>query len=267
MSGLSMKHVVVAAAVCCSVLAAVTFGSPVMGPEPIRCAPCTPEKLSECPAVAPGCAEVLREPGCGCCLACALNAGDLCGIYTAPCGSGLRCTPAPGDLRPLHALTTGQAVCSESTQPERSPEPRNQDLAFPDQGEPETEMENTATVSDPGFSPFFPGHSKPYDPRAAADAQESMEDKPNTIRRKLSKEGPCHIELQRALEKIAKSQQKLGDKLTRFYLPNCDKHGLYKAKQCESSLDGQRGRCWCVTSWNGKRILGSAELPGDAECP
>lgn len=44
-------------------------------------------------------------------------------------------------------------------------------------------------------------------------------------------QGPCHVELQRALEKIAKSQQKLGDKLTRFYLPNCDKHGLYKPKQ------------------------------------
>lgn len=44
-------------------------------------------------------------------------------------------------------------------------------------------------------------------------------------------QGPCHLELQRALDKIAKSQQKLGDKLTRFYLPNCDKHGLYKPKQ------------------------------------
>lgn len=46
-----------------------------------------------------------------------------------------------------------------------------------------------------------------------------------------SPQGPCHVELQRALDKIAKSQQKLGDKLTRFYLPNCDKRGLYKPKQ------------------------------------
>ena len=43
--------------------------------------------------------------------------------------------------------------------------------------------------------------------------------------------GPCHVELQTALEKISKSQQKLGDKLTRFYLPNCEKQGRYKAKQ------------------------------------
>lgn len=37
--------------------------------------------------------------------------------------------------------------------------------------------------------------------------------------------------------------------------------------QCESSLDGQRGKCWCVSSWNGKKIPGSSDLPADAECP
>ncbi len=122
--GLYLKHVVVAAV--CSVLATGTLGSPVVEPEPIRCAPCTREKLSQCPAVAPGCAEVLREPGCGCCLACALTAGELCGIYTAPCGSGLRCTPRPGDPRPLFSLTRGQAVCTQSTEPEPTPEPQSQ---------------------------------------------------------------------------------------------------------------------------------------------
>uniref|UniRef100_A0A3B3ZN42 Insulin-like growth factor-binding protein 1 n=1 Tax=Periophthalmus magnuspinnatus TaxID=409849 RepID=A0A3B3ZN42_9GOBI len=224
-------------AVLCSVLSTLVLGSPVLGPDPIRCAPCTPEKLSQCPAVAPGCAEVLREPGCGCCLACALSSGELCGIYTAPCGSGLRCTPRAGDPRPLHSLTRGQAVCTEIPEPE------------------------------PTSHLYLSGHNKPYDPRAAADAQESMKAKLIAIRKKLVEQGPCHIELQRALEKIARSQQKLGDKLTRFYLPNCDKHGLYKPKQCESSLDGQRGRCWCVNSWNGKKLLGSADVATDTECP
>lgn len=37
--------------------------------------------------------------------------------------------------------------------------------------------------------------------------------------------------------------------------------------QCESSLDGQRGKCWCVSSWNGKKIPGSSDMPADAECP
>lgn len=44
-------------------------------------------------------------------------------------------------------------------------------------------------------------------------------------------QGPCHIELHGALDMIASSQQELGDKFTTFYLPNCDKHGFYKAKQ------------------------------------
>ncbi|XP_077573262.1 insulin-like growth factor-binding protein 1a [Stigmatopora nigra] len=259
--GFDMKHVMVAAV--CFLLATGTLGSPVVVPEPIRCSSCTPERLSQCPPVDPGCAEVLREPGCGCCPACALTADELCGIYTAPCGSGLRCAPKPGDPRPLHSLTRGQAVCTESSEPKPTPEPRSQTQ---DQGEQEAEQENMAVVSDPGFSYYLPGQSKPYDPKVAADTQESMKAKLVAIRKKLVEQGPCHIELQRALEKIAKSQQKLGDKLTRFYLPNCDKHGLYKAKQCESSLDNQRGRCWCVNSWNGKKILGSTDLPADSEC-
>ncbi|XP_075901624.1 insulin-like growth factor-binding protein 1a [Nelusetta ayraudi] len=267
--GLHLKHVVLAA--LCSAMATGTHGSPVVsaGPEPIRCAPCTPEKLSQCPAVAPGCAEVLREPGCGCCLACALAAGEPCGIYTAPCGSGLRCSPRRGDPRPLHSLTRGQAECAPvaaASSPEPSPEEPSPEPQTQDQGEAEGEMENTAAVSDPGSSHYLSGHSKPYDPRAAADAQGSMKAKLVAIRKKLVELGPCHVELQRALDKIAKSQQILGDKLTRFYLPNCDKHGLYKPKQCESSLDGQRGRCWCVNYWNGKKILGSTDLPADAEC-
>lgn len=94
--------------------------SPVVGQEPIRCAPCSPERLAECPAVDAGCEEVLREPGCGCCLACALKRGDSCGIYTAPCGSGLRCLPKPGEARPLHALTRGQAVCAETPEPDQN---------------------------------------------------------------------------------------------------------------------------------------------------
>lgn len=220
-AGLYVGHVVTAA--LCSVLLTGTLGSPVVGPEPIRCAPCTPEKLSQCPAVAPGCAEVLREPGCGCCLACALKAGELCGIYTAPCGSGLRCVPRPGDPRPLHSLTRGQAVCTESPEPEPTPEPQTQGKAYhlhilhqcfrssqqtlnigifysrthsfihsfirvfsPDQEEPEPlEMDNAAIISDPGYSHYLPGHGRPYDPRAAADAQESMKAKLIAIRKKL----------------------------------------------------------------------------------
>lgn len=46
-------------------------------------------------------------------------------------------------------------------------------------------MENAAIVPDYGSSLYLPGHSKPYDARAAADVQESMKAKLVAIRRKL----------------------------------------------------------------------------------
>lgn len=36
--------------------------------------------------------------------------------------------------------------------------------------------------------------------------------------------------------------------------------------QCESSLVGPPARCWCVSSWNGKKIPGSSDLLGDSDC-
>ena len=63
------------------------------------------------------------------------------------------------------------------------------------------------------------------------------------------------MELQRALDKIAKSQQKLGDKLTRFYLPNCDKNGLYKPKQVGTC---RKKKCVCVWIQNSVPVIVSA---------
>ncbi|XP_036374904.1 insulin-like growth factor-binding protein 1 [Megalops cyprinoides] len=252
MQGLSFRLLWVKVVFAGLLSLAPVLGSPVLGSEPIRCAPCTPEKLSECPAVAPDCEEAVREPGCGCCLTCALKKGDLCGVYTAHCGTGLRCVPRPGDTKPLWSLTKGQAVCTEI---ERNPAP-----PLSDNGEM-----NAEAIADHGFPHYLMG-LKPFDPRDASEAQESMKAKLNAIRKTLAGQGPCHAELQIALERIAASQQKLGDKFTTFYLPNCDKNGFYKAKQCETSLEGEAARCWCVSSWNGKSIRSSADLLGDSEC-
>ena len=46
-----------------------------------------------------------------------------------------------------------------------------------------------------------------------------------------SPQGPCHTQLHAALDTITASQQAFGERFTSFYLPNCDKHGYYKAKQ------------------------------------
>lgn len=111
MFGLNEKLTFVAAAAL--VFLSAVRSSPVVGPEPIRCAPCTQQKLSDCPPVPADCKQVMREPGCGCCMACALEEGASCGVHTAPCAAGLRCTPRPDEARPLHALTRGQGVCTE----------------------------------------------------------------------------------------------------------------------------------------------------------
>ncbi|XP_029479373.1 insulin-like growth factor-binding protein 1 [Oncorhynchus nerka] len=230
------------AAVSLSLLASLALSSPVVGPEPIRCAPCTQEKLDECPAISPDCKQVLREPGCGCCLACALAKGASCGVYTAHCAEGFKCSPRSGDPRPLYSLTRGQAICIE------------------DKGQEVVEW-----LTDLSSLPYLLGLNTPFDPRDEGN-QESIKAKVNVIRKNLVEQGPCHIELHAALDRIASSQQELGDKFTTFYLPNCDKHGFHKAKQCESSLVGPPARCWCVSSWNGKKIPGSNDLLGDSEC-
>lgn len=80
--------------------------------EAIHCPPCSEEKLTRCKAPM-GCEELVREPGCGCCATCALSKGTPCGVYTARCGSGLRCYPPRGVEKPLHTLMHGQGVCTE----------------------------------------------------------------------------------------------------------------------------------------------------------
>ncbi|XP_063741948.1 insulin-like growth factor-binding protein 1 [Eleginops maclovinus] len=239
MPGLYEKLIFVAA-VALAILAGVT-SSPVVGPEPIRCAPCSQERINDCPAIPVDCRQVLREPGCGCCMACALEKGSSCGVHTAHCGEGLRCSPRPDEAMPLHALTRGQGVCTE------------------DQGEEDV-------VPDHGSLHYLLGLNLPLD-QDTAEGQDSIKARVNAIRNTLEQQGPCHIELHAALDMISNSQQKLGERFTTFYLPNCDKHGFYKAKQCESSLVGPPARCWCVSSWNGKKLPGTTDLLGDSsEC-
>ncbi|CAL8344522.1 unnamed protein product [Merluccius merluccius] len=243
MSGLNERWTAVVVVCVVGVLGGLVGCSPVVFPEPIRCAPCTKETLSQCPAIAPDCRQVLREPGCGCCMACALEVGVSCGVHTAHCGQGLRCSPRPGEPRPLHALTRGQGVCTQ------------------DHGQ-----EAVDVIPDHASLHNLLGLNAALDPRDTLETQESIKAKVNTILNKLVQRGPCHIELHAALDIIASSQQTLGEKFTTFYLPNCNKYGNYQAKQCESSLIGPPARCWCVSDWNGKKIPGSNDLPADSEC-
>lgn len=98
----------------------------------VRCEPCDARALAQCAPPPAGCAELVREPGCGCCLTCARREGQPCGVYTERCGSGLRCLPPPGEARPLQALLEGRGLCANASAAGRPRPP-----APPAPGEPE----------------------------------------------------------------------------------------------------------------------------------
>lgn len=90
--------------------AALALAGPV-----VRCEPCDARALQQCKPLQPDCAERVREPGCGCCLTCALRLGQPCGIYTERCGAGLSCQPQREEARPLQALLEGRGLCTNAT--------------------------------------------------------------------------------------------------------------------------------------------------------
>ncbi|EDL76024.1 insulin-like growth factor binding protein 1, isoform CRA_a [Rattus norvegicus] len=56
---------------------------------------------------------------------------------------------------------------------------------------------------------------------------------------------PCQRELYKVLERLAAAQQKAGDEIYKFYLPNCNKNGFYHSKQSVSDAYWLgRFRCW-----------------------
>lgn len=76
-----------------------------------RCPGCTAERQALCPQLTETCAEIVREPGCGCCPVCARQEGETCGVYTPRCATGLRCYPTPDSELPLEQLVQGQGQC------------------------------------------------------------------------------------------------------------------------------------------------------------
>ncbi|KAG7263708.1 hypothetical protein CRUP_018942, partial [Coryphaenoides rupestris] len=83
-----------------------------------RCPACTAERQALCLPPTDTCAEIVREPGCGCCPVCARQEGDLCGVYTPRCSGGLACYPQPDSELPLEQLGAGPGVCGHQVDPE-----------------------------------------------------------------------------------------------------------------------------------------------------
>ncbi|CAM9913520.1 unnamed protein product [Rangifer tarandus platyrhynchus] len=260
-------------------------GAGTMGTGPVvRCEPCDARALAQCapPPPSPPCAELVREPGCGCCLTCALREGQPCGVYTERCGSGLRCQPPPGDPRPLQALLDGRGLCANASAVGRlrpyllpaPPAPGNGSESEEDHSMGSTESQalpSTHRVPDSKFHPVHnkmdvikKGHAKDSQ-RYKVDYESQSTDTQNfsSESKRETEYGPCRREMEDTLNHL-KFLNMLSPR--GIHIPNCDKKGFYKKKQCRPSKGRKRGFCWCVDKY-GQPLPGfDVKGKGDVQC-
>ncbi|XP_062408521.1 insulin-like growth factor-binding protein 3 [Sardina pilchardus] len=273
------------------VLASVARYTGAVGPV-IRCEPCDAGARMLCKPIPKDCAEKVREPGCGCCLTCAIAHGQPCGIYTGRCGFGLNCQHQPGEAKPLQALLEGRGICANATSKKLL---RTTASGKENEGSEKVLGEETTAAASPQPPPPPPPAILPYPPlpprqqhpryhshakagvidREHAKKTQSfkMEDVPigpNTDQQNFSLEtkpepefGPCRREMESILNSL-----KVTDILNpkRFRIPNCDKKGFYKKRQCRPSNGRKRGFCWCVDKY-GQPLPGyKGRGGGDTHC-
>lgn len=145
----------------------------------------------------------------------------------------------------------------------------------------------TAATTAPGMAGVDGGHRGSVDPKPPLRAKlevikkdqskksqsykvESVSGGVNTDMHNFSLEtkreteyGPCRREMEGILNslKITNVLNPRG-----FRIPNCDKRGFYKKKQCRPSKGRKRGYCWCVDKY-GQPLPGyDGKERGEAQC-
>ncbi|KAM8945839.1 insulin-like growth factor-binding protein 4 [Pelodytes ibericus] len=231
--------------------------SPAVAEDAIQCPPCSQEKLIRC--LDPiGCQELVKEPGCGCCATCALPKGAPCGVYTARCGSGLRCFPSRETEKPLHTLMQGQGVCTNIAEIESIQE----------------SFQTAATDDHPNIS-FNPCSltDKTCIQKQQAKINHHQMQSGSKFMKNINNPSitefrmrPCQKELNRALDRLASYQTKTQEDFLSIPIPNCDRNGFFNPKQCHPALDGQRGKCWCVDWSTGARLHTPYDPILDPDC-
>ncbi|XP_026875944.1 insulin-like growth factor-binding protein 5a isoform X1 [Electrophorus electricus] len=249
-------------------LAALVLGLSQCLASYVPCEPCDQKALSMCPPVPVGC-QVVKEPGCGCCLTCALSEGQTCGVYTGTCGKGLRCLPRIGEEKPLHALLHGKGACmNEKTYKPLLYTSRDRQLQE-DAHVPDV----TEHLLSPGKMPLF-AQDHINNKKALAVHKDrirvggrlktlgNLDYSPNGADKNQPETGPCRRQLDVVIQRIKDAPRVLALSL---YLPNCDKKGFFKRKQCKPSRGRKRGICWCVDKY-GDLMPGSDYTRGDIQC-
>ncbi|XP_003966643.2 insulin-like growth factor-binding protein 5 [Takifugu rubripes] len=230
----------------------------------VPCQPCDQKAQSMCPPVPLGC-QLVKEPGCGCCLTCALEEGQPCGVYTGPCTRGLRCLPKNGEEKPLHALLHGRGAC------------RNEKLYKLMHPSKDGEARDASMLPVPDFQTKVPLYGRDHINSRKVQAMKQAKDRKKQLARlgtgnldfsplsvdKLEPDfGPCRIRLDNLLQSMKDTSRVLALSL---YIPNCDKKGFFKRRQCKPSRGRRRGICWCVDRF-GVKIPGINYAGGDLQC-
>lgn len=248
-------------------LAALTRLAGSVGPV-IRCEPCDAAALLQCKPLPKDCAERVREPGCGCCMTCALGEGHACGVYTARCGSGLSCQYQPGESKPLQALLEGRGLCSPSASKKLNsiliPASKQENIG----NQIEDDSANATASMTVLPSLVKGGHSRvPADTRQSVHKlfQKDLNKKTQSYKvesvsgganmdmhnfslenKRETEYGPCRREMESILNGLKISNVLIPGG---FRIPNCDRKGFYKKKQCRPSKGRRRGYCWCVDKY------------------
>ncbi|XP_075465831.1 insulin-like growth factor-binding protein 5 [Ascaphus truei] len=234
----------------------------------VHCEPCDEKAMSMCPPTPVGC-ELVKEPGCGCCMTCALAEGQSCGVYTERCAQGLRCLPRQGEEKPLHALLHGRGVClNEKSYRDQVKERDSREHEDP------TTSEMTEDTYQPKYRSKFgriPEHKvealkKDRRKKLSLSKMVSVENKAqphSSPEHSIESEmGPCRRQMETILQDL-KTSHRMSPRAV--YLPNCDRKGFFKRKQCKPSRGRKRGICWCVDKY-GLKLPGIDYATADLQC-
>ncbi|KAI5618632.1 insulin-like growth factor-binding protein 5 precursor [Silurus asotus] len=237
----------------------------------VPCEPCDQKALSMCPPEPKGC-QLVKEPGCGCCLTCALAENQPCGVYTSTCAHGLRCLPRDGEEKPLHALLHGRGLCTNEKGYKALHPPVDRESKEHD----ETIKTDTTEEQPPqGKTPIFPPKTDMINSKKQAAMRKDKKKQQEKLRSMSSSDfspvaidkhetefGPCRRKLDGIVKGLKDTSRIVALSL---YLPNCDRKGFFKRKQCKPSRGRKRGICWCVDKY-GVQMPGTDYSGGNIQC-
>uniref|UniRef100_A0AAY4DXL3 Thyroglobulin type-1 domain-containing protein n=1 Tax=Denticeps clupeoides TaxID=299321 RepID=A0AAY4DXL3_9TELE len=212
-------------------------------------------------------------------------------VRCAPCDAAARaCRRRPGEARPLRALLEGRGVCASLASVSNQLPGRltnavnvNVGLIYPVEGakvNPTTHEVHASSSEAFSGSPHAPTQHHPLyqgHPKAEVIRRDRVKKTesfkveriphlPGTDQKNFSLEmkldpeyGPCRREMESILKAL-----KVRDTINPhgFPIPNCDRKGFYKKKQCQPSKGRKRGFCWCVDKY-GHPLPG---YKGEARC-